>query len=93
MSEIPSGCSRHVQNLKMADTTRATFVTFVSQKISKIRWKHTAKHTLEGSDCFATGSWDDEVFIKRFLMNNIGTFYFLEIIVTIQYNKLYLKSE
>jgi hypothetical protein len=52
-----------VQNLKMADT-RATFVTFVSQKISKIRWKHTSKHALEGSDCFATGSWDDEVFNK-----------------------------
>ena len=71
-----------MQNLKMADT-RATFVTFVSQKISKIRWKHTSKHALEGSDCFATGSWDDEVFNKQILMNNrkiLAHFIFIDII-------------
>ncbi|XP_076078873.1 nucleoporin Nup43-like [Mytilus galloprovincialis] len=34
--------------------------TFVSQKISKIRWKNIVKNSLEGPDTFVTGSWDDE---------------------------------
>lgn len=56
-----SGCSRHVQILKMADIR----ATFVSQKISKIRWKNIVKNSLEGPDTFVTGSWDDEVIIYR----------------------------
>ncbi|XP_064618268.1 nucleoporin Nup43-like [Liolophura sinensis] len=33
---------------------------FVSQKISKIRWRPTAKESLQHSQIFATGSWDDD---------------------------------
>ena len=34
---------------------------FVSQKISKIRWRPTSKQVLSESDVFATGSWDNYV--------------------------------
>lgn len=48
-----------MQILKMADIR----ATFVSQKVSKIRWKNIVKNSLEGPDTFVTGSWDDEVII------------------------------
>ncbi|XP_070568783.1 nucleoporin Nup43-like isoform X2 [Ptychodera flava] len=35
-------------------------VKFVSQKISKIRWRPRAQQGLQASDVFASGSWDDE---------------------------------
>ncbi|KAK7494805.1 hypothetical protein BaRGS_00013932 [Batillaria attramentaria] len=35
-------------------------VKYVSQKISKIRWRPRPKQSLQPSDTFATGSWDDE---------------------------------
>ncbi|XP_077977336.1 nucleoporin Nup43-like [Glandiceps talaboti] len=35
-------------------------VKFVSQKISKIRWRPSAHHGLQAPNVFATGSWDDE---------------------------------
>lgn len=38
---------------------------FVSQKISKIRWKPPLKQALKDVDTFATGSWDDEVFDEQ----------------------------
>ncbi|KAJ8315815.1 hypothetical protein KUTeg_007965 [Tegillarca granosa] len=42
--------------MKMADVR----AKFVSQKISKIRWKPPLKQALKDVDTFATGSWDDE---------------------------------
>ncbi|CAH1798467.1 unnamed protein product, partial [Owenia fusiformis] len=42
--------------LKMADV----FAKFVSQKISKIRWCPASDHSLQRSDVFATGSWDNK---------------------------------
>lgn len=36
-------------------------VKFVSQKISKIRWRPRLKQSLQPSNVFASGSWDDEV--------------------------------
>ncbi|KAL8599017.1 hypothetical protein ACOMHN_006826 [Nucella lapillus] len=35
-------------------------VKFVSQKINKIRWRPRAKQSVQPSNTFATGSWDDE---------------------------------
>lgn len=35
-------------------------VKFVSQKISKIRWRPSGTPSLQQSSVFATGSWDDE---------------------------------
>ncbi|KAK3580498.1 hypothetical protein CHS0354_001096 [Potamilus streckersoni] len=35
-------------------------VKFVSQKISKIRWRPCSRQGFGSSDVFATGSWDDE---------------------------------
>lgn len=43
----------------MADSIQS-FVKFVSRKISKIKWQPSQKQTLECSDTFVTGSWDDE---------------------------------
>ncbi|OWF45896.1 nucleoporin Nup43-like isoform X1 [Mizuhopecten yessoensis] len=40
----------------MADTR----ATFVSHKINKIRWRQQQKQSLQESDVFASGSWDDE---------------------------------
>ena len=39
-------------------------VKFVSQKISKIRWRPRPKQSMQQSDTFVTGSWDDEVIEK-----------------------------
>lgn len=36
-------------------------VKFVSQKISKVRWRPSENQALPNSDVFASGSWDDEV--------------------------------
>lgn len=36
------------------------FVSFVSQKISKIRWKPNQSQYSHETDVFATGNWDDE---------------------------------
>ena len=41
----------------MADTV----AKFVSQKISKIRWRPVSKQLIQEADVFATGSWDDDV--------------------------------
>lgn len=35
-------------------------IKFVSQKISKIRWRPRTKQSVQPSNTFATGSWDDE---------------------------------
>ncbi|XP_077868555.1 nucleoporin Nup43-like [Saccoglossus kowalevskii] len=40
----------------MADTV----VKFVSQKVSKIRWRPVSHQGLQSSDVFVAGSWDDE---------------------------------
>lgn len=44
------------KRFKMADMN----VKFVSQKISKIRWRPSGTPSLQQSSVFATGSWDDE---------------------------------
>ena len=38
-------------------------VKFVSQKVSKVRWRPRAKQSIQPSDIFASGSWDDDVSI------------------------------
>nr|XP_022286643.1 nucleoporin Nup43-like [Crassostrea virginica]XP_022289744.1 nucleoporin Nup43-like [Crassostrea virginica] len=43
----------------MADSIQS-FVKFVSRKVSKIKWQPSQKQSLECSDTFVTGSWDDE---------------------------------
>ena len=43
-----------------------TVSKFVSKKMSKVRWKPSAKsHIIPRSTVFATGSWDDDVGIFR----------------------------
>lgn len=61
---------------------------YVSQKISKTRWKPVSYSTLQQPDVFATGSWDNEVgkltvnindkigFIPNFIEKNIILFLF-----------------
>ncbi len=34
---------------------------YVGYKVSKVRWKPQPAGSIEGSDTFASGSWDDEV--------------------------------
>ena len=44
-------------NFKMAEV----YAKFVSQKISKIRWRPSEQQGLQHSNIFATGSWDNDV--------------------------------
>ena len=37
------------------------YVKFVSQKISKIRWRPSEQQGLQQSNIFVTGSWDNDV--------------------------------
>jgi len=38
-----------------------TLASFVSKKISKVRWQPTSKHVVQKPTIFASGSWDDNV--------------------------------
>lgn len=39
------------------------YAKFVSQKISKTRWRPVPPGSLQTTETFATGSWDNEVFL------------------------------
>lgn len=46
---------------------------YVSQKISKTRWKPVSYSSLQQPEVFATGSWDNEVGNLSLYMDDKGT--------------------
>lgn len=52
---------------------------YVSQKISKTRWRPVSQATLQQPDIFVTGSWDNEVGkCRRMLFSVVIITYFVK---------------
>lgn len=48
-------------NLLAGFSMEEIYAKFVSQKISKTRWRPVPSGSLQTTETFATGSWDNEV--------------------------------